>query len=149
MSETVPQIVPGHAEFVPTNETGKAHLITGAGSLAASVIEAACVGIIMVRSSAMALSVGSGSLAAFTTRLHSAPIRLPLMTLAFLGAIANLAGLWRGWRLRTNPAARWRIRPLSAQQRRKNIFVFLLSVLTLVAIGAELWAHQIVHPGTI
>lgn len=136
-------------EAVFTGNAGRARLLTGAGSLAASVIEAACVGIIMVRSSAVALSVGSGSFAAFSTRLHSAPIRIPLMSLALIGSVANLLGLWRGWRLRSNPSSRWRLQPRTSAQRRKDLFVLILSLLTLAAIAAELWAHQIVHPGTI
>lgn len=147
--------MPGLDPAEPVSKTGdvtpagKTRLLTGAGSLAASIIEAACVGVIMVRSSAVALSVGSGSFAAISAGLHSAPIRIPLMTLALIGSIANLAGLWRGWRLRSNPAARWRTQPLTPQQQRKDRLVLALSVLTLLAIGAELWAHQIVHPGTI
>ena len=51
-------------------------------------------------------------------RLHVDAIRIPMMVVAFLGAVINLAALWQVRRLRRRPASAWRQQPLTPVGRK-------------------------------
>lgn len=74
-------------------------------------------------------------------RLHADAIRVPMMLIALLGALVNLAALWQVRRLRARSASAWRQQARTAGKRRAEAAQFLLSVATLVLLAAEWIAH--------
>jgi hypothetical protein len=91
-----------------------------------------------------ALAVVSGTYAP-ARGFHQDSIRIPMLILAGLGALVNLAVLIRVWRLRARTSARWRRRAISAKERRSEGVQFILAVVTLLAITAEVITHSMIH----
>src|SRR5271165_5835122 len=114
--------------------------------VAFALLQSLCTAFIALNS--VRFLVGIGALAAATSalrladRLHVDAIRIPMMLVALLGSVLNLAVLWRAWSLRKRPASAWRQQPLSKKQKRSEFFQFSLSVLTLVLLAVELVAHH-------
>jgi hypothetical protein len=76
---------------------------------------------------------------------HQDAIRIPMLILAAMGAVVNLAVLAWIWRLRAQPSAQWRRREISQNERRSERFQVALAILTLVLVGLETWTHPMVH----
>jgi hypothetical protein len=74
-------------------------------------------------------------------RLHVNAIRVPMMLIALVAALLNLAALWQVRRLRARPASAWRQQPVTAAKRRSEVLQLVLSVATLVLLAAEWIAH--------
>jgi len=99
------------------------------------------------------LLIGIGAFAAASSalkladRLHIDAIRIPMMLLALAGSLLNLIVLWQVWRLRKRPASAWRQQPVSKRKLASEWLQFSLSVLTLVLLAAEFFAHRILFRG--
>jgi len=80
--------------------------------------------------------------------LDSSPVRIPLLTLGLLGALANIYTVWHARKLRRLAAAEGEFIPETRLERRRTIMVLGTAVVSLLAIGYELYAHQFVthHP---
>jgi hypothetical protein len=91
---------------------------------------------------ALALSTGAG---AAMVRFHTDAIRIPMVVIAFLGSLLNLAILMHVRHLRNRPASQWRQKPLSPHQRRTELAQLLLALATLVLIGVEEYLHLSLH----
>ena len=91
---------------------------------------------------ALALSTGAG---AAMVRFHSDAIRIPMVVIALLGSLLNLAILMHVRHLRNRPASQWRQKPLSLVQKRTEHAQLLLSLATLVLIGVEEYLHLSLH----
>ncbi|HEY1983863.1 MAG TPA: hypothetical protein VGG85_00555 [Terracidiphilus sp.] len=76
---------------------------------------------------------------------HQDAIRIPMLTLAAAGAVLNLALLAWIWHLRARPSAQWRRRELSKKKKRSERLQVILSIVTLLLVGLELWTHPMVH----
>jgi hypothetical protein len=93
------------------------------------------------------LVIGAGALAisaGFVTdliRFHQSWLRLPMLSLALVGAVVNIAVLIQIRVLRNRPASQWRQQPLSAGKIRMERMQWVLSILTLVLLGAEEYLH--------
>jgi hypothetical protein len=93
------------------------------------------------------LAIGIGSLALTTgagaamVRFHSDWIRIPMLGVALLGSVLNLAILWHVRHLRSRPASQWRQKPLSGHKLRMERVQLILSLATLVLIGIEEYLH--------
>jgi Co/Zn/Cd efflux system component len=74
-------------------------------------------------------------------RLHVDAIRIPMMLIALLGALLNLAALWQVRRLRNRSASAWRQKQVTAAKRRSESLQLALSVLTLILLAVEAIAH--------
>lgn len=74
-------------------------------------------------------------------RLHVNAIRVPMMLIAFVASLLNLAALWQVRRLRARPAAAWRQQPVTPVKRRSEMVQLILSLATLVLLAAEWIAH--------
>jgi hypothetical protein len=91
--------------------------------------------------------IGIGSLAVSTwigtalDRFHSDWIRVPMIGLALLGALLNLAVLAQVRYLRNRPASQWRQKPLSQHKIRMERVQVALSVATLALIAIEEYLH--------
>jgi hypothetical protein len=114
-------------------------------SLFLATIEAVCV--FVVSANGVAALVGSSGivLAEGARVFHQAAIRLPLLALATAIALFNLWMLLNTWRLRRAATAQWRLRLLSVSERRQIAAIAVLSLLTLVFVGAELFVHHKLH----
>jgi hypothetical protein len=77
-------------------------------------------------------------------RFHTDSIRTPMIVIALLGSLLNLAILMHVRHLRNRPAAQWRQKPLSLQKR-TELAQLVLSVATLVLIGVEEYLHLTLH----
>jgi hypothetical protein len=91
---------------------------------------------------ALALSTGAG---AAMVRFHTDAIRVPMIVLALLGSLLNLAILMHVRHLRSRPASQWRQKPLSIGQKRTELAQLVLSLATLVLIAGEEYLHLSLH----
>ena len=86
----------------------------------------------------LALSTGAGAVMA---HFHADWIRRPMLALALVGSLLNLAILMHVRHLRKRPASQWRQKPLSAHKLRMERVQFVLSIATLLLIGIEEYLH--------
>jgi len=134
-----------HDVEVGAGKPNKRQVLLGSGSLAIAVIEALCLFFVSANGLIVLLGGASITLAQGAVLFHSTAIRLPLLSLATLGALLNLWLLFNAWRLRSAPSARWRKKPLEPKERRRIAIVTTLSVLTLLFVAAELFLHHRLH----
>lgn len=118
------------------------------GSLALALAESICVaavglsGIRVALGLTSLLAAGAGGPA---RGWHREGLRVPLLTIGAVGALINLLLLWNEERMRRNPSAAWRIRPLTPQQHRKRWLQLILAILTLLLVAAEVITHPWFH----
>ena len=118
------------------------------GSLGLAIIQGVCAMAVFL--SGIGTVLGFSSLVAATaagpaTGLHANRFRIPMLALAGLGASVNLLLLWNAERIRRNPSARWRMRPLTRKERWEKWIQLSASVITLLLIAGELLAHPLFH----
>src|SRR5579863_3874829 len=118
------------------------------GSLALAAAESLCVAAVGL--SGVRVALGFTSLLAAgasgpATGWHREALRIPLLTIGALGALLSLLLLWNEAKLRRNPAAAWRIRPMTPKQRRRRTLQLVLAILTLLLVAAELITHPWFH----
>src|SRR5919108_4740592 len=118
-------------------------------SIGFAILQSACTAVIAI--SCLRVAIGLGALAAAAgihapaRGFHQDAIRIPMMVLAFLGAVVNLYVIGKVRRLRNKPAAQWRMQPLSKKKLNSERFQFALSILTLLLLAAEWITHPLVH----
>jgi len=133
---------------LPETKLSPGRLLLTWGALALAAAESLCVAAVGL--SGMRVALGLTSLLAAGAAgpakgWHREAIRVPLLTIGAVGALLNLLLLWNEERMRSNPAAAWRIRPLTAKQRRRRRLQLVLAVLTLLLVGAEVVTHPWFH----
>lgn len=74
-------------------------------------------------------------------RLHVNALRVPMMLIALVASLVNLAALWQVRRLRARPASAWRQQTITPGKKRSEALQFILSVATLALLAAEWIAH--------
>lgn len=125
-----------------------ARLLLAWASLALATAESICVAAVGLSGVRVALgftsllAAGAGGPA---RGFHSNAVRIPLLTLGAAGAVISLLLLWNEERLRRNPSAAWRIRPLTRTQRRRRQFQLWAAILTLVLVVLEAFTHPWFH----
>jgi hypothetical protein len=93
------------------------------------------------------LAVGLGSLVlsasagAMVDRFHADAFRVPMIGLAVVGSLLNLAILTQIRRLRRRPSSQWRQHQLSPRKLRMERVQVVLSVATLVLVAVEEILH--------
>jgi hypothetical protein len=118
-------------------------------ALAFAFLQSVCTAVIAA--SGMRFAIGLGALitsiatSAPAQDFHTEAIRLPMLIFSLVGAAVNLGVLWQVRRLRHHPSAQWRIQPLSPQRKRMELWQLVISVVTLLLVGAELIAHKTIH----
>jgi len=125
-----------------------AHLLLTWGALALAAAESLCVAAVGL--SGLRVALGFSSLLAAGASgpahgWHQEWIRVPLLTLGTLGALLSLLLLWNEEKLRKNPSAAWRMKPLTPKQRRVRYFQLSAAIVTLLLVGAELLTHPWFH----
>ena len=119
-----------------------------AGSLGLAIIQGVCAMAVFLSGIGTALGVSSlvaATAAGPATGFHANRFRIPMLALAGLAAVVNLVLLWNAERMRRNPSARWRMRPLTRKERWEKWIQLGASVLTLLLIVGELFAHPLFH----
>jgi hypothetical protein len=136
------------SEDLDTPSSKPARLLLTWGSLALAAAESICVaavglsGIRVALGLTSLLAAGAGGPA---QGWHREGIRVPLLTIGAVGALINLLLLWNEERMRRNPSAAWRIKPLTAKQRRERRLQFWLAIVTLLLVAAEVVTHPWFH----
>src|SRR5271156_2347750 len=130
---------------VVTNElVRKQGLIAWSGLLFA-LLQSICGAVVAINGLRVAIGIGSLVLStgagAAVVRFHGDAIRVPMIVLALLGSLLNLAILMHFRHLRHRPAAQWRVKPLSNREKRTELTQLILSLATLVLIGVEEYLH--------
>jgi len=114
-----------------------------------AILQSACTAVLAI--SGVRVAIGLGALAAAAGihapahGFHQDAIRVPMMVLAFLGAVINLYVIGKVRRLRSRPASQWRQQPVQKKKLSSERFQITLSVLTLLLLAAEWLTHPVVH----
>jgi hypothetical protein len=130
---------------VVTNElVRKQGLIAWSGLLFA-LLQSICGAVVAINGLRLAIGIGSLALStgagAAVVRFHGDAIRVPMIVIALLGSLLNLAILMHVRHLRQRPAAQWRVKPLSSREKWTELSQLILSLATLVLIGVEEYLH--------
>jgi hypothetical protein len=127
------------------NEAGRAQGVIAWSSFFFVLLQSVCT--FFTALDGLRVVIGVGALASVVEagkvwdRFHTNWIRVPMVGLALVGALLNLAVLRRVWRLRSRPSAQWRRVPVSARKMRMERVQFVLSVITLALILVEEIMH--------
>ncbi len=114
-----------------------------------ALLQSLCTAVLTI--SGIRLAIGLSALASASgiyapaTGWHQDAIRIPMLILATVGAIVNLAVIAWIRRLRNRSSAQWRRREISAKERRSERLQILLAIITLILVGLETWTHPMVH----
>jgi formate hydrogenlyase subunit 3/multisubunit Na+/H+ antiporter MnhD subunit len=113
------------------------------------MVQSLCTAVLTI--SGIRVAIGLSALAAASgiyapaKGFHQDAIRIPMLILATVGAIVNLAVVLWIRHLRSRPAAQWRRRELSTKEQRSEKLQVALAILTLALVGLETWTHPMVH----
>jgi hypothetical protein len=123
-------------------------LLLAWGSLALAAAESLCV--MAVGLSGVRVAVGLSSLIAATAGgpalgFHRNSLRIPFLAVGTVGALLSLLLLWNEERIRRNPSAAWRVRPLTREQRRRRWLQLGLAIVTLLLVVLEVITHPWFH----
>ena len=90
-------------------------------------LQSVCSAFIALHGIRLLVGIGSVVLASsawrLAERLHVDAIRVPMMAIALLGALLNLAALWQVRRLRNRSASAWRQKQITSAKRRSELIL--------------------------
>ncbi len=118
-------------------------------SLLVALAQNLCTAVLTI--SGIRVAIGLSALAAASgiyapaKGFHQDAIRIPMLILASVGAIVNLAVVFWIRHLRSRPSAQWRRRELSTKEKRSEKLQVAMAIVTLVLAGLETWTHPMVH----
>lgn len=113
------------------------------------MVQSLCTAVLTI--SGIRVAIGLSALAAASgiyapaTGFHQDAIRIPMLVLATVGAVVNLAVLAWVRQLRERPSAQWRRRERTPREKRSDKLQVAMAILTLVLVGLETWTHPMVH----
>jgi hypothetical protein len=130
------------------NAVGWRGFVIGGASLALASVQAICAAVVAF--SGLRVLLGMSSMIAATAAgpaqgFHRSALRVPMLWLAGILAVLNLALLWNEERLRRNPAAQWRIQPLTIRQRRARGIQLITSAASILLVILEIITHPWFH----
>lgn len=129
-------------------ETRKLRILGGA-SLVIALAQSLCTAVLTI--SGIRVAIGLTALAAASgiyapaKGWHQDAIRIPMLAVATLGAVVNLAVIAWIRHLRARPSAQWRKHELSTKEKRSERLQIVLAIATLLLVGLETWTHPMVH----
>ena len=111
----------------------------GLGTVLLAIFGAPCAAVTVLSPLALFLGVGSvlGAIAPVLGVLDSAPVRIPLNLLVVIGAAVNLYVIREGTQRRTEAG----LEELTRLERRKVFTVATLSIVSLLVVAFEIYAH--------
>lgn len=122
--------------------------IVSGTSVVLAALQSLCTAVVAVNGIRVLIGVGAlaaGSIAAPVLAFHQDAIRIPMLVLAVVGSVINLAVLGWIWHLRSKPEAKWRQQEIEPKQRRSERLQVAMALITLALVGVEVWAHGVVH----
>jgi hypothetical protein len=151
---TEPAEIPAEVSKGRTEESHPKMLGVDAGllnwpSIVFALLQSACTAVMAI--SSLRVAIGLSALAAAAGihapahGFHQDAIRIPMMALAFLGAVVNLYVVGKVRRLRRRPASQWRQQAVTKKKLHSERFQIALSVITLLLLAAEWITHPLVH----
>jgi len=148
LEESKPSTVNVDADEAGDSPWSAAPRAIGWTALVLAFIESVCTGAMMLSGVRVALGFSSllaAGAAGPARAFHANAVRIPMLWIAGLGACLNLLLYWNEERIRNNPSARWRLRPLTAQQRRRRRIQVGTALVTFVLIALEVITHPLFH----
>lgn len=142
MSSVSPQRPSASAAIAsPPQDRARPRLWVGWSSLIFAFLQSVCT--FLMAMAGLRLIIGVGSLAVsseaagFVDRLHASWLRVPMVSLAFIGAAVNLIAILQIRRLRARPSSQWRQAPIAAGKLRMERWQLALSLITFALIALE------------
>ena len=130
------------------NGSGVRSTILGWSSLFLAAIESLCAAAVALSGVRVVLGMTSliaASAAGPAHGFHREALRVPILWASGVIALLNLLLLWNENRIRQNPAAQWRLQPLTPKQRRQRWMQLGTSIAALLLILAEVVTHPWFH----
>lgn len=119
---------------------------TSIGAIIFSILGAPCAVVTLIGPLAIALGAGSVfGLAGLLTFLDQSVLRVPVLLLTTLAALANLYTLWHARQLRTDAKVPEQLKTMTRLEKQRTTFVLAASVITLGIVAFEVVAHRLLH----
>jgi hypothetical protein len=115
-----------------------------------ALLQSLCTAILTINGIRVGIGVAAlaaSSIATPVLSFHRDAIRIPMLSIAVVGAVVNLAVLARVWHLRARPESQWRAKPITKKQRWSERVQVAMAIATLLLAGLEIYAHPIVNHG--
>ena len=133
----------------PVPEATRTRGVLAFSSFVFALLQSICGAAVAINGFRIAIGIGalvftSGAGAAMV-HFHADWIRIPMISIALVGSLVNVAILIHVRRLRNRPAAQWRRRVLTNHEVRMARLQWALSVAALVLIGIEEYLHFNFH----
>jgi hypothetical protein len=137
---------PAAAENTPAPEPRTSSTWVGWSSLFLAFVQSVCAAFAALSGlrlliGAAAVASAAGVLGFVDRHFHYDAIRIPMVLLALVGAVFNLAAVWQVRRLRARPASAWRQKTVSAGKLNSERLQLALSLLTFLLLAVEEWYH--------
>jgi uncharacterized paraquat-inducible protein A len=120
------------------------------GAVVLALLQSLCTAILTINGIRVGIGVAAlavSSIAAPLLSFHRDAIRIPMLSIAVLGAVVNLAVLAWVWHLRARPESQWRKREITKKQRWSERLQVAMAVATLLLVALEFRSHPIVNHG--
>ncbi len=118
-----------------------------ASSFVLALMQSICTAVFTISGVRLAIGLTAFALAGSTAVpirwFHQDAIRIPMLVIAAVGAVADLLILAWMRHLRAQPAAQWRRREKSEKEKRSQRLQVAVAILTLLLVGLETWTHGI------
>lgn len=112
-------------------------------------LQSICTAIIAINGVRLGIGIGAlvltSGVGADMVQFHTDWLRIPMLALALVGSLVNVAILIHAHRLRNRPSAQWRRKPLTAHQLRMERLQWVLSIATFILIAIEEYLHVHLH----
>jgi adenylate cyclase len=119
---------------------------TSLGAIIFGILGAPCAAATLIGPLAVAFGVGGlFGLAGALSFLDQSVIRVPVLVLATLAALANLYTLWRARELRRESRVPEHLKNMTTLEKRRTALVLAASLLTLGIVVFEIIAHALTH----
>ena len=103
-----------------------------------ALLQSLCTAILTINGIRVGIGVAAlaaSSIAAPLLSFHRDAIRIPMLSIAVIGAVVNLAVLAWIWHLRARPESQWRKQPITKKQRWSERLQVVMAIATLVLAG--------------
>ena len=119
---------------------------TSIGAVIFGILGAPCAVVTLIGPLAVALGAGSlFGLAGLLTFLDKSVLRVPVLLLATLAALANLYTVWHARQLRREAKVADQLKTMTRLEKQRTTFVLAASVITLGIVAFEIVAHMLLH----
>jgi len=115
-----------------------------------ALLQSLCTAILTINGIRVGIGVAAlaaSSIAAPLLTFHRDAIRIPMLSIAAMGAVVNLLVLAWVWRLRARPESQWRQKKIPRKQRISEALQVAMAIATLLLVGLEIYTHPIVNHG--